>query len=104
MKCQDQELEIFSGYQYLCCRRRGKDEDVGAAGVLGGGELAVAGRLAEPLVGRELVGHEPQAGVGLHGDEAGGHDGGHVARPLADLAQLLRRFLQGLATQQDTPT
>ena len=75
-----------------------------ATGVLRGGELAVARRLAEPLVGRELVRHESQAGVRLHGDEAGRHDGRHVARPLADLAQLLRRLLQGLATQQDTPT
>ena len=89
---------------YLRGRRSGEDENVRAAGVLRGRELAVARRLAEALVGRELVRHEPQTRVGLHGDEAGGHDGRHVARPLADLAQLLRRLLQGLATQQDTPT
>ena len=62
---------------------------MGAAGVLRGRQLAVAGRLPEPLVRSVLVGHQSEVRIRLHGDEAGGEDGGHVAVPAAHVAKIL---------------
>lgn len=39
-------------------------------------QMRLYGRLREPLVGREPVRHEPQAGVRFRGDEARGQDAG----------------------------
>lgn len=42
-------------------------------------QVRLYGGLREPLVGREPVGHEAQAGVGLGGHEARGQDARRAA-------------------------
>lgn len=71
-------------------------------------QMGLDGGLREALVGREAVGHEAQAGVGLGGHEAGRQDAGHAARrqhraAAADVAQRGRRAHQVLARQQPAP-
>ena len=39
-----------------------------ARGVFGRGERALLRRLPEPLIGRELIGHQPQTRIRLQGD------------------------------------
>lgn len=94
---------------YLCGSGGGEDEYMRGGDVPRSVQVRLYGGLREALVGREAVGHEAQAGVGLRGDQAGRQDAGHAARvqdraAAADLAQRGRRPHQVLAGQEPAPT
>ena len=89
----------MNNYYYLSFCRRRKNQDMCGAGVLGSGKLAVAGRLAEPLVGRELVRHQPETRVRLHGHQAGRQNRWDVTGPIAHLTELLGSLLQRFLTE-----
>jgi hypothetical protein len=77
---------------------------MGAGDVLGRRELTVDGSLAEPLVGRKLIGHEPQSAVRFEGDETGAKDA-RCSRRIKKVAlatnlfQVLRSLHEGLARE-----
>jgi hypothetical protein len=101
-------LLLEGGLRGLSGGASGKNQDVGAADVLGRRQLRVDADLTEALVGSELVGHQPQDRVGLEADQTGAQNarhrtGIHQRALVADLFEVLGGVEEVLAAQQPTP-
>lgn len=78
----------------LSCGGGRENQDMGGGDILRRRQLTFNGHLAESLIGRELVRHQPEGRVWLEGDQTRTEDTRHIVRiqQLTLTAYLLQVF------------